>query len=290
MLGKHEPIISRKIFLEANKIIAEKRQHPTVHKDIDENLPLKRFAICGECNTPLTGFLVKKKGLYYYKCRTKGCNHNLSAKKMHEDFSEILSMFQVDKDDVELVEGLIMDYFSLYFEEQNQNLQLSQKKLTELYDQLNTVKERYALGKIDDEMYAEFSVKYKKQIEEIENNIDPTAINSSNLKKGLKNVLEFCVNPLSLWQPRDIERKIQLQKYLFPEGNSVSKQKREVLTSRIKSIFAPIVDIARELRENKKGQSAISNQLSFRVTSSGQISNFLLEDVKSLKENEQLFY
>lgn len=105
---------------------------------------------------------------------------------MHEDFSEILSMFQVDKDDVELVEGLIMDYFSLYFEEQNQNLQLSQKKLTELYDQLNTVKERYALGKIDDEMYAEFSVKYKKQIEEIENNIDPTAINSSNLKKRSK--------------------------------------------------------------------------------------------------------
>lgn len=267
--GKHEPIVSRKMFLEANKIIAEKRQHPTVHKDIDENLPLKRFVLCGECNTPLTGFLVKKKGLYYYKCRTQGCNHNLSAKKLHEDFSAILSMFQVDVEDIELVEGLIMEYFSAYFEEQSQNLQLSQKKLTELYDQLTTVKERYALGKIDDEMYAEFSGKYKKQIDEIENNIDPTAINSSNLKNCLKYVLEFCSNPLSLWQSRDIERKIQLQKYLFPEGISISKQKREVLTSRINSLFAPIVDIARELRENKKGQSVISNQLSFRVTSTG---------------------
>lgn len=104
----------------------------------------------------------------------------------------------MDEDDVELVENLIMDYYSAYFEEQSQNLQLSQNKLTELYDQLMTVKERYALGKIDDEMFAEFSNKYKTQITEIEDNIDPTAINSSNLKNCLKYVLEFCSNPLSL--------------------------------------------------------------------------------------------
>lgn len=73
--------------------------------------------------------------------------------------------------------------------------------------------------------------------------IDPTAINSSNLKNCLKSILEFCVNPLSLWKSRDIERKIQLQKYLFPEEISISKQKREVLTSRINSLFAPIPEL-----------------------------------------------
>ncbi len=267
--GRHKPIISRKMFLEANQIIAQKRCHPTFHKDIDENLPLKKFALCGKCNTPLTGFLVKKKGLYYYKCRTKGCNQNLSAKKLHQDFSTILSMFEIDKEDIELIEGLIMEYFSAFFEEQDQNLKLSQKKLTELYEQLTTVKERYALGKIEDEMYIEFSTKYKKQIDEIEQKFNPTTIQSSNLKKCLKLVLDFCSNPLLLWESSDIERKIRLQKLIFPEGISVIKQKQEVLTTRINSLFAPIVEISRELRENKKGQSIKNNQLSFRVTPAG---------------------
>ena len=264
--GKHQPIISRKIFLQANEIIAEKRHHPTFHKDIDENLPLKKFALCGKCNTPLTGFLVKKKGLYYYKCRTSGCNHNLSAKKLHSDFSTILSLFQIDKEDVELVKGLVMEYYEAFFEEQSQNLQITQKKLTELYDQLTTVKERYALGKIDEEVYTEFSTKYKQQIDELEKKVDPTSIHSSNLKDCLKYVLDFCSNPLVLWESRDVERKIQLQKLIFPEGISVIKQKREVLTSRINSLFVPIVEIARDLRGNKKGQSIKNDQLSFRVT------------------------
>lgn len=43
-------------------------------------------------------------------------------------------------------------------------------------------------------------------------------------------------------------------------------------------------------KEIKKGQTSYFTHLSYLVTSSGETSNFLMEDLKSLKENEQLFY
>ena len=66
--GNHESMISSEVFLKVNNIILDKRNHPVSHKDADANLPLKLFMSCGCCSTPMTGYLVKKKGLYYYKC------------------------------------------------------------------------------------------------------------------------------------------------------------------------------------------------------------------------------
>ena len=69
--GKHEPIVSRENFLKINSV---ESNHPKTHKKELEGLPLKQFIYCGQCGTSLTGFLVKKKGLNYYKCRKKGCS------------------------------------------------------------------------------------------------------------------------------------------------------------------------------------------------------------------------
>lgn len=64
--GRHEQLISRSVFLKVNNIITEaKVTHPTKHREYDENLPLKRFMRCAECDTPMTGYQVKAKGLYY---------------------------------------------------------------------------------------------------------------------------------------------------------------------------------------------------------------------------------
>jgi len=70
--GKHKPLISQKDFLRLNQI--ELTMHPKEHKNENENLPLRQFILCNECNKPLSGFEVKAKRIFYYKCRTKGCS------------------------------------------------------------------------------------------------------------------------------------------------------------------------------------------------------------------------
>ena len=57
---------------------------------------MKQFIYCENCHKPLTGFIVKSKGLFYYKCRTKGCSCNKSAKVLHEKFLQNLSNYDID--------------------------------------------------------------------------------------------------------------------------------------------------------------------------------------------------
>ena len=135
--------------------------------------------------------------------------------------------------------------------------------------QIDKIQERFALGEIDKNVYQKFFTKYDAQLNEIRLKNENTSIQSSNLQNCLKKALEFCANPRLWWESQGIERKLRIQKMLFPEGICLSKQNREVLTNRINSLFAPIAEIAKVLKKNKKGQPINLDQLSFRVSPSG---------------------
>ena len=268
--GRHVPIVSRSIFLKVNNIIEERRaKHPTRHRDLDENLPLKRFMRCGVCNTPMTGFQVKAKGLFYYKCRTKGCKHTASAKKLHEDFGEILAMFEASKEHLPLIEGAVMEYFEAYFEEQKEDRAISQEKIDNLKKQIATIQERYALGKITDEIYENVFGKYNAQLAEILAKNDNDPIESSNLQNCLKTVRGFLLNPKLWWESQSIDKKVKIQKLIFEDGICLSKQNKGVQTDKINPFFIPITEAVRLLKEIKSGQPIKFNQLSARVTPAG---------------------
>ena len=54
------------------------------------NVPLKKHIICSECGKHMTGYEVKKKHLWYYKCNTQGCRCNKSAVEMHKKYDDLL--------------------------------------------------------------------------------------------------------------------------------------------------------------------------------------------------------
>ena len=61
--GKHEPLISKEVFLLANNIVQEKRAYKFEFDKDNENLPLKVFVKDEKCGVGMRGYLVKKKGL-----------------------------------------------------------------------------------------------------------------------------------------------------------------------------------------------------------------------------------
>ena len=91
------PLISVETFLRANEVLADAKTGHYDYKRENENTPLKHFIVCDKCQTKWTAYLVNKKGLYYYKCNTKGCKCNKSAKRMHEEFISLLSSYEIDK-------------------------------------------------------------------------------------------------------------------------------------------------------------------------------------------------
>nr|MDQ3073385.1 recombinase family protein [Bacteroidota bacterium] len=94
--GLHEPLVSQELFLRANGMLSKNNQKYK-HKKENEALPLKRFVKCEECGTSFAGYLVKKKGLYYYKCNRKGCKCNKSAKELHGMFKDLLKRYSFDE-------------------------------------------------------------------------------------------------------------------------------------------------------------------------------------------------
>jgi site-specific DNA recombinase len=61
--GKHEPLISEELFLRANDAL-KKNAFGYKHK-MEFYVPLKNFVRCAKCDTPFTGYIVKKKNLHY---------------------------------------------------------------------------------------------------------------------------------------------------------------------------------------------------------------------------------
>lgn len=269
--GKHEVLISREIFLRVNNIVVKNKNvtHPLTHRDTDEHLPLKVFAKCSGCKTNMTGYIVKAKGLYYYKCRTTGCQNNVSAKKTHQKFVKLLSAFKIDEQDAPLIATAVESYYESILEESKQVNALEKRRVSEINSKIEKLEERFAIGEIGKDLYEKFVTKYTEQIKEIAPNQSETQVNSSNLRKCLDYAIEICLNPLVLWESSDIHGKIKLQKLIFPDGIVINQQNKGVRTNRIDSLFAPIAELAAIVKGQKKGQPINYDQLSALVTPEG---------------------
>jgi site-specific DNA recombinase len=267
--GKHEPAVSKEIFLKINNIVLESRNHPVTHKEEDEHLPLKRYMKCKECETPMTGYLVQKKGLYYYKCRKVGCKNNKSAKQAHEQFMALMSIFRIDECDKEIIKTGIKEFYNTFFEELFDNTRLQKAKITELQNKIDTVEENHAIGKVTTEVFNKYASKYKGEIYEIEKELQKITFADSNLEKCLKFVVNFCVKPNEYWQKAEIGERTILQNIIFPNGIIYDRKNDTVRTNRVNSMFAPIPELLRSLRGNKKGETIEFDDFSFLVTPFG---------------------
>ena len=256
--GKHEPLISKEVFLLANNVIQEKRVHKFEFDKDNENLPLKVFVKCEKCGVGMTGYLVKKKGLYYYKCRTKGCGVNRSATAMHEIFKKKLSDYYIGKEEAEIVKVLLEEHMSLFFKSKIEEAKKLKYNLSEIRKKLDTIEERYVIGEIDKTLYEKFKPKYEKEAIKIEQELYDVGNYSSNLEKAVDFAIGLCVNSLKMWNESNLLQKQVFQNLLFPEGIYYNRENDRVRTTRVNSFFSLIPEIARVTKEHKKGGSDIN--------------------------------
>jgi site-specific DNA recombinase len=260
--GRHEAMVSKEMFLKVNNIVFENRSHPVSHNEVDENMPLKRFMKCGKCDTPMTGYLVRKKGLYYYKCRVKGCATNKSAKSAHEHFKSLLSVFEVDPDIAELIgEGLHL-IFQAAFAEQFDNARLLKAKITETEEHIKTIKKRFAIGLIDNALYAEFLGEYTDEQGKLQKELAKIAMESSNLENSVKFAIEACHRPVHTWENATIDQRMRMQNQFFPEGVIYDSQTGAVRTRRINTGIVIIPEVAKILEGKKNGEPINIDQFS----------------------------
>jgi site-specific DNA recombinase len=266
--GKHEPLISEAVFLKANDVL-KRVAFGYKHYERNDNIPLKNFMKCADCGTPLTGYIVKKKKLYYYKCNKVGCRCNRSAKEMNKLFSEFLYGYQIDKRFLNPIKDqLLYTYKRLTDTDQDVYRGLKQS-LSDVESKLEKVEERFAYGEIDRDVFEKVGGKLKEEKRKIEDQIEESKNKLSNPSLFIEKALEICSDLSNLWVSADYIGKVNLQKILFPSGILYDKKMGNYRTGRVNIILELTRLFSDNFGQEKADNSKIFSELSASVPKAG---------------------
>lgn len=263
--GKHPPIVSRELFLKVNNVL-EKNNYGVKYNKDEENLPLKQFVIADSCGTPYTGYVVKKKNLYYYKNNRKGAKENRSAKIMHQLFINVLEGYQLhDAKWIDPMKDMLMHIYHEQHEEGLNRVLALENEQAKLDANLEKIELRFALGEIERDLYIKFKAQFNQQITDINEKIEESSFNLSNLENALDNALEHAVELPKIWALGDLEEKRKVQKMVFPRGIRYNRELDHYRTIGVNTIFHDISRIQRATEGHKKRTSSKKLNLSYSV-------------------------
>lgn len=251
--GNHEKLVSKELFLKLNEILSGNNYGYKLNID-NENLPLKQFVKSSVCGTPYTGYIVRKKGLYYYKNNRKGSKENRSAKVMHQKFIELLKNYQLfDKKCIPVLQDMLKDIFVKQNKELLNEIDNQKKKVRELTQKLERLEERFVFEEITEEQYSKFRFKLEAEKKELASELKAKgSINLSNLNILLERATQYALNISNLWCSGTLETKRAIQNMLFPEGILFDFKNDTYRTARVNSIFSLISYLSIYFRDNEK--------------------------------------
>ncbi|MBN8696052.1 MAG: recombinase family protein [Bacteroidetes bacterium] len=264
--GKHPAMITTEQFLKINKKLATNGYKSNRY---NESLPLKQFVKCADCGTPFTGYLVRKKNLYYYKCNKAGCKCNKSQKELHSKFVKVLSQFQWDQSLIEPLKLQLLYTYENMTARKTENQSLLNQSLNDLKKKMENIEERHAIGDINRTVYEKYTQKYQNEIDKIENELPKEKQKLSNPEK----LIEFAVNISSkintVWESSHYTQKLNLQKMIFPEGILFDRKNNDYRTGRVNWLFSVIDSFSGSYDENKNGTIDFFHDKSRLVARSG---------------------
>lgn len=259
IIGKHEPLVSKELFLKVNNIVANKNAQPLTHLKYNNELPLKIFTKCKTCGRSMTGYLVNKKGLFYYNCNQKGCKSNKSAKNLHLQFQGLLTGLKLNQDLIPLLDDGIRILFHTIFKEQMEEQSSIQSRKNEILRKLELVEERFAIGEITKEIFEKYQTKYQQEIQSIS-----IPMNKGLYQLKIGNCIEFArqisQEPKQLWNTGTIDQRTRLQLLLFPEGATYDPKSGMLEAVSTCEFFDPQISKRRETNStNQKKLLPLSN-------------------------------
>jgi site-specific DNA recombinase len=265
--GNHEPLISEEVFIKVNELLDLKAFG--YHVVENDNLPMKNFVKCSCCNNPMTGYINRKKKIHYYKCNTRGCSNNINAKYCHQQFTMLLNSFSISTNLIPALREQLMLTYNMINEKNSSEESQLKKRLTEVQNNLMTVRKRYGLGLIDletrDACFADLnleSAEVTAQLKKVESKL-------SNLEKFIDKSISISQNLNKIWENSDYTSKQKLQYLVFPDGMQFDKQKRCYLTSRVNAVFTYILRISGDTSGSLNDKRSVNTPLSSWVPRAG---------------------
>jgi site-specific DNA recombinase len=268
--GTHEKVISKELFLTVNNVRQSANKYGVAHnKEINE-IPLKVFMTCPKCENGYTGYIVKNKNLWYYKCRIKGCCANKNASKVNKLFIDFLNQYQIKEAYVPHLIDAILDSVDEMNKSKNDRQNELKTLLKEVQQKIDKIEEKYFVtGEMTKEVYEKFLSKFAQEKEEVLNLLSNCTTISSNLNNFLERVVTFSSKLAPAWDSSTVKTKEKLQNLIFPNGVSCDFKNDTFRTRKVNSLFAVSSSLNSLSEDDINKQGGIKATLSHLVGKTG---------------------
>ncbi len=265
--GKHPALITEAEFLQVNEIRQQAGgKFGVFHNKERDMLPLKAFVKCDKCSRPYTGYLVKKKNIYYYKCQTIGCKCNRNAQRMNEEFLDFIATYSLKEELVAPLQHYMLEMYFKKHEADVTELKELEKKLEETNKAIENIEESYYVKRnMSEDAFNRFMPKYAEEKAGILKSINRCQTNKSNLVKYMETAVTISRKLATVWTSASINEKELLQRLVFPEGISYNLEKGQYRTEKVNAAFSLFASLNSVCGENEKGQNGFKSILSSQV-------------------------
>ena len=298
--GDWEPLVSKKDFLKINQLLDE-HNHVQIGYNVEsteELRPLSGDLICSECGAKLTSYKINKRPknkeayqIHYYNCYnckavTINANSSKNSKSIgaHNQFKNILSSYKVKDKYFALLETYLIQMTNYRSEDYKKEIKEDKKKLTELKKELESLEERFAFGKIPENIYQKFANKLESQIIKLDKKIIDGNYSTSNRLKLIEDVIEKTRNLDEYWSCGDLPSKKRVQKAVFPEGIVVKADIKRLLTDKRSIYFNLMIYFSRNYKHKKSGEPNEKFDFPASVRKDTEYSNQLMRDIERICE------
>lgn len=265
--GKHEKLISKELFMQINEM-GSKNPKGKMAKEF-KYVPLKHFMKCHECGTPFSGYIVRKKNLWYYKCNKVGCKLNRSANELNKKFEGFLENFQIDPKYIAPLKDEFFRLAGIAQQENKANEVQFKTQLTELNKRIELTEEKFILNDITKEQYDKYSQKYKAEKSKILEEMEAMRLDLSNLEKSITKYCNLLMNLPSLWASGNYHQKAEIQNLMFPAGILYLRENDSYRTLKVSKPVLDLVHLAGGAKGEKCRTASITTDRSTLVARTG---------------------
>lgn len=172
----HEPIVSRDVFYSIQTISARPELPKRKYND---TAYLKSAIHCHICGKPMTCGKSKGRRRYYWYYECSSHRKSYSIEKAHDLFDNILDELSFTDDQISYVEKNLKQMLENHIRKTEGSLPILTAKHSEVLLKKEALEEKYISGKLDDETFANWSLKLKGQLKEIEEGINTLTQNKN---------------------------------------------------------------------------------------------------------------
>ena len=220
--GSFDAIVDEETFARVQVVLDGRGVQAANHARNHIDFPLRRFAKCARCGTPMTASWSKGRSARYayYRCRNRVCRGvNVSKRKFEAQFLDYVSELRPKPEYVKLFREVVEDVWKKRRALARSEMEVLGARIRTFEDRRNQLLEAHVYQKtIADDLYRREDDRLSQEITLAKMELNDAQVEELDIEAILTFAEEIILDARRLWVEGDLEQRQRLQEVLFPEG------------------------------------------------------------------------